>query len=708
MKKIYKSILLQALFSTVALVLGLRLWQTDLHIPLVYSGDGILFSTVTKAVGEGSLFFFKNLGAPFQLDFVDFAFAQYADFFTLQVMQWFGLSGTFAINLYWLCCAVVAGSLATWTFFRFGLSTGLSLFLGYLFSITPWIFIRHIGHLAYHLAFIPTACLVIIFLGLGRTQEFSKKESVFYLLMLVLLGINNTYYAFFAILLMTFSFVYNFAQKRIPTWRPFLYSASAVLGGTLLGLIPGMLYWKEHGKGFATSFKYPAEADIYALKIRHFFQPIPDHPLLPLRKLDHVFAQAQFPLENENMSVRLGLIGSIGLAFLILIMIRLTKPQERVKSLLYFLSSLTIFIFLVATVGGFGSFFNALVSPQIRAYNRLGAFVALFALLSLGLLWSYSENKWVSKIKAGRGQFFLAAALMGFALLDQVPSRFFANGYALAQSQFNEESEFVQRIEGRQPKADMIFQLPFTEYFGDGQELNKMQGYDNGRLFLHSTKIHWSWGSVSARDGGWWKRTAQLEPQKMIQSLLLAGFTGISIDTFAYKEDSLLANLQKEIQSPPIKSVNSRYAFFDLEPLRLKNKGYLESKEAEISRRELLFPLFPIYSAGVHDAETDGVKTWRWCKSKCEVWIKNGLNKSRKARVLININSAAAQSVSLHFAGTEKILTSRVSEMIELDLPANSNTRLYFKDSGKRVFAPSDSRKLYFQLLNFEVTELPF
>jgi phosphoglycerol transferase len=707
MKKLWMYLSIQTVLMVIALIVGLRLWETNLNVPLIYSGDGILFSTVTKAVGEGSLLYFKNLGAPYQLDFVDFAFAQFSDFTLLKLIQQFGMTGPMAINLYWMFCVLVSGILASWSFFRLGLSAGLSSFLGFIFAITPWTFFRHIGHLLYHLSYIPLTCLVILFIALGRGREFSRRELGFYFLSFVLMGINNTYYAFFACTLFVFAFLYRWVESRKIEWKLSLISIGSVLLGTAIGVLPGLIYWARNGKGFALNFKFPAEADIYGMKIRHFLQPIPNHPFSLLRRVDELFTSAQFPLENENLSVRLGLIGSFGLIILMLTSLRLFKPSEESKKSFNFLASASIFIFLVASIGGLGSFFNTLISPQIRCYNRMGVFICFFSLVAVGMWWAHSQNRLILKLKQGKQIFIFVGAIGIFAVFDQIPTYLFRNGYALAQSQFQEEKAFVQQIEQRHTGPDMIFQLPFTEYFGDGQDLNKMQGYDNGRLYLHSIKTHWTWGSVSARDGGWWKKASQLPAAEMIHVALLAGFTGISVDSFAYKDNKLLEGLEKNLGSQAVWSSQRRYAFLDLTSLLEQQKTFLSSPEAELERVALLSPLEPIYQAGVYQEErSDDGKSFRWCKKTCEIWIKNSLSVPRKIQISLLVNSLQPQAVSAMVDGRRVPVNSEEVTQLEAELDPMTYKKISLESTGPRIVAPSDPRKLYFRVQSFELKEV--
>ncbi len=297
---------------------------------------------------------------------------------------------------------------------------------------------------------------------------------------------------------------------------------------------------------------------------------------------------------------------------------------------------------------------------------------------------------------------------MIFATIDQIPSKMFTTKYELANDQYAEEEQYVNAIESRRKEEDMVFQLPFTEYFGDGGGHHKMQDYDNGRLYLHSHKTRWTWGSVSARDGGWWKTTAQLPEEELIQKILLAGFTGISIDTHGYSDDAKLKTLQKVTGIDPILSSGGRYAFFDLVPKIEKMADFLNSSDAAFLRLKILNSLFPNYNVGVYEAEKSGDTSWRWCRQKCAIWLKNALNTPRKIRLHIKVKSTGPKDVTFLYMDTKNELVSETTASIDIVLKPLFNHRFYLESSGERVFAPNDSRKMYFQILEFNIEELKF
>src|SRR5262249_26949537 len=91
--------------------------------------------------------------------------------------------------------------------------------------------------------------------------------------------------------------------------------------------------------------------------------------------------------ETENATSRLGLLASLGfLTLLAALVLPASRRWARDEPLLLAAATLTLALVLLGTVGGFGSLFNLLVSPEIRAYNRVSPFIALYAWIAMTMV----------------------------------------------------------------------------------------------------------------------------------------------------------------------------------------------------------------------------------------------------------------------------------------------------------------------------------
>ena len=201
-------------------------------------------------------------------------------------------------------------------------------------------------------------------------------------------------------------------------------------------------------------------------------------------------------------------------------------------------------------MAGFGAIFASVVSPEIRSYNRISIFIALFAFTVLGLL--------ADRLIAWRGgrRWRVAAALVVVAvavlgLLDQTPSDL-ASGVAYSHAQYTTDAAFGQQVQAAFP-GKAVFQLPYLA-FPESPPIYGMQDYDPFKGYLHTSGMHWSYGAVKGRpDAAWQQATAALPAPEMVRQLRAAGFDAVWVQLNGYKDNgaaisrSLTALLGKPI-----------------------------------------------------------------------------------------------------------------------------------------------------------------
>ena len=213
-------------------------------------------------------------------------------------------------------------------------------------------------------------------------------------------GLSYIYYSFFSCVLLGAAGLLGWLRtRRLATLRLAAAGVALIVLGTAVGLAPSLLYWHEHGRNPDLQYKLVLEADLFALKIRHLLVPIPDHPFAPFRALAAA-AAAGFLGDNENAMGRLGTVGSLG--FLGLLGHAVGSAAGLVRGerrRLAAAAALTLVCLLLAQVGGFGSLFSLLVSPDIRAYNRIVVFIAFFSLLAAGLAFEHLERATIDRVR---------------------------------------------------------------------------------------------------------------------------------------------------------------------------------------------------------------------------------------------------------------------------------------------------------------------
>ena len=148
------------LLSLLLTFLGMRLWQLDLAVPVVYWGDALYDSVLVKALTEGTWnYHIARLGAPFGLDAVDFPFGCTLDFAVIKILTAIVHNPFLSINLYWLLTIAMAGAFAALFFRSLQISHLASASFATLFAITPICFFPEYRSFAFGAVYCSGGCL---------------------------------------------------------------------------------------------------------------------------------------------------------------------------------------------------------------------------------------------------------------------------------------------------------------------------------------------------------------------------------------------------------------------------------------------------------------------------------------------------------------------------------------------------------------------
>ncbi|MCK9571107.1 hypothetical protein M0R72_19315 [Candidatus Pacearchaeota archaeon] len=343
-------------------------------------------------------------------------------------------------------------------------------------------------------------------------------------------------------------------------------------------MAPSLIYQIENGKNPEVAVRSPAESEIYGLKIAQLILPIGGHRIPLLAKLSGYYSGTA-PLINENAVASLGVIGSIG--FLLLIAWAFYRISNGLKlkagnmsSHINELSILNLSAVLLATLGGFGTLFAYLISPEIRGYNRMSIFIAFFSLFAVFLVLDALSRKY-AKSHTSRLLFnaFICLVLI-FGILDQTSSSF-VPPYASTKAEYLNDETFVNTIEAIMPENAMIFQLPYVP-FPEHPPVNRMTDYSHVRAYLHSKELRWSYGTMRGRPGDDWQRiVASMPVGDMLKTLSQTGFQGIYIDSYGFQGDGLvlISDIKQILGVEPLISDNQRLYFFDMTLYNKKSKA---------------------------------------------------------------------------------------------------------------------------------------
>ena len=293
--------------------------RRDFRVPLDFSGDALEYLMQVKGTIEnGWWWVHPRLSAPGVFEQVQYPSNPTVD----QVIVWsvhlFTREPGLAINASWMIMVVLSGLIASRCAEIVGISRPMARVVGLLFALSPYALFRNIGHFSLAIYLIPIPCAVALLVATGRLRRLSRANRWVLGTGCVLVGLNYPYYAFFAcFLILVASLIACVADRNYRELGGGLLMIGVICVATAVNLAPTFYSWAEHGKPMSLPVKHAAEAERSGLKIRHLVSPIPQHSFSWFRDWTLLEESARYPLENENTSARLGLIGTVGFVSLL-------------------------------------------------------------------------------------------------------------------------------------------------------------------------------------------------------------------------------------------------------------------------------------------------------------------------------------------------------------------------------------------------------
>lgn len=690
-----------------ALVSQLKLRTTNLSVPYNYWGDTVWFSVPIKGmIDNGWVYEIPQLSAPFSLSAAAFPSMTHVDWVMMKIISQFYPNYGMVLNLFWLLSIILSALTSTIAMSMLGVRVKLAAVFGLIYAFLPYAILRNVAHISLVYYFVPLLCLSIIWIAEGCAHPNSKSIRLLGYFAALLQGFNYIYFSFFSLILLVFSAAHGYIRLR--EFKPIKESivlAVILLSAATLNLAPSFSSWEANGRPPDIAYKYAAEAEIYALKIRKMLVPHEDNNVPIFNSWSQLDKNAHFPNENENAMARLGPMASIGLIFIFSISLGLInfnnkKDMRKVMTL----ANITIFVVLFATVGGFGSILN-LAIPDFRTYNRFSVFIAFFSLSAVAFLWqSMYQNAVKTSIKVTLVVILFAMSI--FSLYDQ-----FLDFSYLRSTRKNEEREasqlreIIQKVEALVPSGSMVFQLPISGFPADGGNVN-MLPYDHGKAYLASTNLKWSWPSFSVQHRNWLYKTQSLSSHEMLEVLAIAKFRLIWIDRFGYSDhgDEIYSNLVRAGAKEVLSHVSNRYVILDLSDYSNALRDKIGVQEIERLSVNMLYKPNVVFSKGFYNKEftPEGNEIF-WSQKVGVIEIYNYLQSDQEFKFTF---LAAGKQGPLTVAVenekyTEIIDSTPVAFSIPVRINAASKIRIVlYSEAGKINVAPDEKRDLHFIVMD--------
>jgi phosphoglycerol transferase len=691
-----------------------HLSSIDLTIPLAYIFDANFGLMLVKNLVRGGHFFINPLlGAPGQQELYDFPLPIWLHVGVLAVIRLFTHNFGLATNVLYLLSYPLVAVTCLYAFRRLGISLGFATAGAILFAFLPYHLLRNEGHLIFSCYYlVPLMCLVAVWIGTGRDILFPRRsvrasrmlgistDGVIALVTCFLVGWDNAYYSFFGAFFLVVSGMVGWlwsGNRRALITAALLLTVLVFSFG--IAILPSTLYIHEHGRS-PVAQRLPIESETYALTIIQMLSPVTNHRISWFSKWKGWY-NSQALLVNENDDVALGAIGAAGfLALLVCTFRRECDP------LLHCLAILCLCATLLGTIGGFGAVFSFVLSPQLRAFNRISVYIGFFCIAATML----TLDRAFLGARPFVGRRFLLFAFVPVLLVvlgvhDQVPKGLMDVGTRKqVEKQFMQDKEFVKRIESLVPAGSMIFQLPYCP-FPENPPINNMADYDELKGYLHSDSLRWSYAAMRTRAADRWLSAVSSYPlDQMLVTIADAGFAGVYIDRNGYNDHAI--ELEEQVKlllgQEPIVGEDGRLSFFPVNQRTLAFLRQPANPEKVAYVDKLLHPLVVGLGNGCWAREGNDAVNWHWCGADGEVVVTNPSRSDRGIEIQATFVTGHKDASNLRIEGGNYKQELRVDNTgrrwtAEVKVPPGT-TRLRFWCNCNRVIAPSDSRELFLQV----------
>ena len=555
-----------ALLSLVAASLLLSGWPAglipNLTYPYNYDGDSLFHLWMAQRLIEGGwLFENPRSGFPFGSNFLDYPGSDAANHFIIKLLGFVTGTAHGALNLFYLI-SFPAIFVSTYVVTRaFGLGRAFAVCAGVLFAMQSFHFLRlpHIFFAAYFV--VPLYFYVGARIYFADSIEQLKRPRAIIRtgVLVAVLACFGVYYAIFGTAILLTAGFAAWVRHGDARWMiPATGAALAIGVAIAANIAPNVFHRLQTVPNPEVAIRHVSESETYGLKLVQLLLPRQTHRIRYLREITQSYNDSH-PLVNENSTASLGAIGACGFLILGICLLRKLSGGS-IDDRLAFLALITLMLFMLGTVGGFGSVFASAISPIIRAWNRVSIFIAFASLLAFFLVLELIARRY----KQRAGVFCAIAAAIGvFGFFDQTVATCRACNER-TRAAFELDRDFIQKIEQILPANAAIYQLPYLP-FPEAPPLHRLEAYELLTGFLHATTLRWSFAGMKGREGDrFFKDLAQKPVSEQIEIAVQKGFSGIYVDRRGYDDGAkkLLQQLTSLLDKPSVSRADGEIIFF--------------------------------------------------------------------------------------------------------------------------------------------------
>lgn len=542
------------------------------------SGDLVPAYTTAMLWSDGTPFGNNTLGYPFGVELRYFPMADIlpnslAGLISAMFQNPFvGLNAVYALSFPATALA------ALWVFRIVGVRGPIAIFTSLAFTAIPfhWLRLEHI-----YLGTMYSAVLGVGLAILTGTSSIERRLTgrrrwptiALLTAISVVVASSGIYYACFTILLCTAALIYRLAHR--PSWRGALVSAIPVMSVVVLlgvAMTPASLFQRAHPALYAASGRQAIESVYYSGNLAFALVPAPTTQIPGLRNLNASIEHA-FTVANASGASGVHWHSNFGSLFTMLALalagvglfwsvhrraheaavpestMEAAKPDTMASFGLVGMLLVTSVLFFVPW--GLNVIFAALVTPQLRAWDRLVPVLLLLFFTAAMVTW-----RTMGLPQRGKKAVLVATSFFVVLVFDSVLpyQAHFAAATSSGQSILRFGEQYAAELNTAIPGKCALLELPYQPY-PEEPNLLALPVYDAFWPALTNPAKEWSFGEMKGTTGSEWQRVLGSDiDASAVSDLVAGGFCGIHVDRrgLTTSEDAQVTKRLSTLLGPPV------------------------------------------------------------------------------------------------------------------------------------------------------------
>lgn len=402
-------------------------------------------------------------------------------------------------------------------------------------------------------------------------------------LAVVVVAWSGIYWSAFALGLLALALLFRMVRRT--SWQAWAVNLVPVIAVGILALLP--LLPSLIGSDAADSGRFqrfPIESVVYSGQLADALLPstqsglpLANFPALQLQEINDWASTVgalgvRWVSNHGSIFVLLGFV-----AFLVVLIapasywspllrerqhkgVQFPLAEQEDSAALRFLVFVVVSIMLFLVPYGLSSLVATVLTPQIRAWDRLIPLLQIVLITISGVVFTKLSRNW-GRAWSMRVRVALVVAGVFVVFVDSIVPAigFYRDQLRAAEVRLSEAQVVAQLVAGQVGTNCAIYQLPYIP-FPEAAPLNELGVYDPLWLGLASSTNMWSYGGVAGSEQDAWLVSVESRLPDSVVELKARGFCGVLLDERGFTAATLAEAQQRlgEKLGPPLRLQGAR------------------------------------------------------------------------------------------------------------------------------------------------------